>query len=77
MYAIRSYYGPTSVALSSTSRSIGSFPKNVREAASIPVSQGIANAVAALKGTQGNQGHNIGGWNYVAPGSDGDRNNFV
>jgi MYXO-CTERM domain-containing protein len=36
------------------------------------VSQGIANAVQALKGNQGNFGANQGGWNYNSPDSDGD-----
>ena len=36
------------------------------------VGQAVASAVAALKGTQGNNGQNQGGWNYTNPGSDGD-----
>ena len=40
--------------------------------ANIPVSQAVANAVAVLKGSQGNQGFNRGGWNYNGPGNDGD-----
>ncbi len=40
--------------------------------AALPVSQAVANAVAALKRTQGNNGANIGGWNYTNPDSDGD-----
>ncbi|MCB9537403.1 MAG: hypothetical protein H6704_14210 [Myxococcales bacterium] len=40
--------------------------------AGVPVSQAVANAVNALKGTQGNRGANQGGWNYTSPGNDGD-----
>jgi hypothetical protein len=40
--------------------------------AAVPVSQAVANGVASLKSTQGNQGTNQGGWNYQNPGSSGD-----
>lgn len=40
--------------------------------ANLPVSQAVANGVAGLKATQGNAGFNRGGWNYTAPGNDGD-----
>ena len=40
--------------------------------AQVPVTQAVANAVAAFKRQQGQQGCNLGGWNYYAPGSDGD-----
>ncbi len=36
------------------------------------VTQAIISGVNALKGTQGNQGSNIGGWNYTTPGNAGD-----
>ena len=45
-------------------------PDNV--GARVVVSQAVANGVAALRGTQGNAGQNIGGWNYNNPGNDGD-----
>ena len=32
----------------------------------------VARAVEALKGTQGNAGSNLGGWNYTTPGQNGD-----
>ncbi len=40
--------------------------------ANIPVSQAVANGVAALRGTQGNVGSNQGGWNYTNPSPSGD-----
>ncbi len=41
--------------------------------AAVTVDQAITNGVAALRGTQaGEIGCNIGGWNYNAPGDDGD-----
>ena len=41
--------------------------------AQVMVTQGISNAVRALKGTQGNNADcNAGGWNYNNPGQSGD-----
>ena len=40
--------------------------------ASVTVSTAVANAVAAFKAQQGDVGCNLGGWNYYAPGADGD-----
>jgi MYXO-CTERM domain-containing protein len=45
-------------------------PDNV--GAQVTVSQAVANAVAALRGTQGNRGANQGGWNYNVAENDGD-----
>ncbi|MSP72590.1 MAG: hypothetical protein EXR76_10495 [Myxococcales bacterium] len=40
--------------------------------ANTSVSQGLANAVQAVRGNQGNIGANQGGWNYTDADSDGD-----
>ena len=45
-------------------------PDNV--GAHLGASVALVNGVAALKRTQGNQGTNIGGWNYVNPGNSAD-----
>ncbi len=64
-----SYVGGSSLMAWATFLATGG-PEDV--GAQMSVTQAIERVVTQLKANQGNQGFNQGGWNYDAPGNDGD-----